>query len=40
MLADEIIEHGLKAADPHTAVDIRIGLGYTVVLLEDGRCVT
>jgi uncharacterized protein len=38
MLADEIVELGLKAADQHTAVDIRIGLGYTAVLLEDGRC--
>jgi uncharacterized protein len=38
MLSDEIIEHGLKAADQHTAIDIRIGLGYTAVLLEDGRC--
>jgi uncharacterized protein len=38
MLADEIVKHGLNAADQHTAVDIRIGLGYTAVLLEDGRC--
>jgi uncharacterized protein len=38
MLVDEIAEHGLKAAHSHTALDIRIGLGYTAVLLEDGRC--
>jgi uncharacterized protein len=38
MLADEIVAHGLKAADQHTAADIRIGLGYTAVRLEDGSC--
>jgi hypothetical protein len=38
MLVDEIVEYGLQAADRHTAVDIRIDLGYTAVLLEDGRC--
>jgi hypothetical protein len=36
MLADAIVAHGLQAADQHTAADIRIGLGYTAVLLEDG----
>jgi uncharacterized protein (DUF4213/DUF364 family) len=38
MLIDRIIEHGLKSAGLHKAADIRIGLGYTAVLLEDGRC--
>lgn len=38
MLADEILDYGLKAADGQKAVDVRIGLGYTAVRLEDGRC--
>ncbi len=38
MLANEIVEHGLKQANQHTAADIRIGLGYTAVRLEDGSC--
>ena len=38
MLTDEIVEHGLKVADQHTVVDIRIGLGYTAVRLEDDSC--
>ncbi|MBN1568633.1 MAG: DUF364 domain-containing protein [Acidobacteria bacterium] len=38
MLVDEIVEQGLAMADPHIAVDIRIGLGYTAVRLENGRC--
>jgi len=38
MLADEIVEHGLEAAENLQAADIRIGLGYTAVLLSDGRC--
>jgi|WetSurMetagenome_2_1015567.scaffolds.fasta_scaffold36001_3 uncharacterized protein len=38
MLANEIVEHGLKLANQHTAADIRIGLGYTAVRLEDGSC--
>jgi len=38
MLADEIVDFGLKAADKQKAVDVRIGLGYTAVRLEDGSC--
>jgi uncharacterized protein len=38
MLVNEIVEHGLKLANQHTAADIRIGLGYTAALLEDGSC--
>ena len=38
MLVNEIVEHGLTLAGPHTAVDIRIGLGYTAVRLENGSC--
>ncbi len=38
MLANEIADHGLTLVDRHTVSDIRIGLGYTAVLLDDGRC--
>jgi uncharacterized protein len=38
MLANEIVDHGLKLTNQHTAADIRIGLGYTAVRLEDGSC--
>ena len=38
LLNDEIVKHGLELAAGHTAIDIRIGLGYTAVLLDDGRC--
>ncbi len=38
MLTDEICEKLLSTADEHIAADIRIGLGYTAVALEDGRC--
>lgn len=38
MLVDEIVDYGLKTADRQTATDIRIGLGYTAVLLQDGCC--
>lgn len=38
MLADELAEYGLKAAEQHVAVDIRIGLGYTAVRLDNGNC--
>jgi len=38
MLADEIVDQGLKTAQHHIAADIRIGLGYTAVCLENGRC--
>lgn len=38
MLADELVEYGLTTAEQQTAVDIRIGLGYTAVQLENGSC--
>jgi uncharacterized protein len=38
MLADDIVQHGIELAQQHTAADIRIGLGYTAVRLENGRC--
>ncbi len=38
MLTDEILEQLPASAAGHYATDIRIGLGYTAVLLEDGRC--
>ena len=38
MLSDEILEQLSGFAAGHYAVDIRIGLGYTAVLLENGRC--
>jgi uncharacterized protein (DUF4213/DUF364 family) len=38
MLADEIGRQALSIADEHYATDVRIGLGYTAVALEDGRC--
>ncbi len=38
MLADEIYEQALSIADEHYAADVRIGLGYTAVVLENGRC--
>jgi len=38
MLVNEIYEHTLEMAGERKAVDIRIGLGYTAVTLEDGRC--
>jgi uncharacterized protein (DUF4213/DUF364 family) len=38
MLTDEIVDQMLPFADGHTAADIRIGLGYTGVLLADGSC--
>jgi uncharacterized protein (DUF4213/DUF364 family) len=38
MLADEIVDHGLTLAQQRAAVDVRVGLGYTAVRLEDGRC--
>ena len=38
MLVDEIYECTLSSTSGLKAVDIRIGLGYTAVLLEDGRC--
>jgi uncharacterized protein len=38
MLADEIHAEVLTIAAEHRAADIRVGLGYTAVALEDGRC--
>jgi uncharacterized protein len=38
MLADEIYKHVLTIAAEHYATDIRVGLGYTAVALENGRC--
>jgi uncharacterized protein len=38
MLADEIYTEGLAIAAEHRVADIRVGLGYTAVALEDGRC--
>jgi uncharacterized protein len=38
MLADEIYNQALAIAADHHASDIRVGLGYTAVALEDGRC--
>jgi uncharacterized protein len=38
MLADEIYQDALKISGQHSVTDIRIGLGYTAVALEDGRC--
>ena len=38
MITDEIYEQALSIAEEHRATDIRIGLGYTAVALEDGRC--
>jgi uncharacterized protein (DUF4213/DUF364 family) len=38
MLVDEICGQVLTIAAEHRATDIRVGLGYTAVALEDGRC--
>ncbi len=38
MLTDEILERLPEAAADRRAADIRIGLGYTAVKSEDGRC--
>lgn len=38
MLNDEIYREVRQIAGEHRAEDIRIGLGYTAVTLEDGRC--
>jgi len=38
MLVDEIVDRGLTLAQSGAAADVRIGLGYTAVRLEDGRC--
>jgi uncharacterized protein (DUF4213/DUF364 family) len=38
MLVNEIVDQIHTLASEHTAADVRIGLGYTAVHLEDGRC--
>lgn len=38
MLLDEICDQLLPLAANHRVVDVRIGLGYTGVLLDNGRC--
>jgi uncharacterized protein len=38
MLVDELVECGLKTAGAHTTTDVRIGLGYTAVRLDNGSC--
>ncbi len=38
MLADEICDQAFAVGADSAAADIRIGLGYTAVLLADGRC--
>jgi uncharacterized protein len=38
MLTEEIHRQVLLIAAEHYAMDVRVGLGYTAVLLEDGRC--
>jgi len=38
MLTDEIYTEALALAASRRAADIRVGLGYTAVALDDGRC--
>ena len=38
MLLDEICDHLLPLAANHRVADVRIGLGYTGVQLDNGRC--
>ena len=38
MLVDEIYDYAAGPASGIKAADIRIGLGYTAVVVEDGRC--
>jgi hypothetical protein len=38
MLAQEIVDFGLSQESFRAVTDVRIGLGYTAVRLEDGRC--
>ena len=38
MLIDQVCDFLLPAAGAHSVADIRLGLGYTAVQLEDGRC--
>ena len=38
MIYDALIERALSLAEQHTVTDIRIGLRYTAVLLDNGSC--
>jgi hypothetical protein len=38
MLIDEICDALVPAAGGHSVADVRVGLGYTAVQLDDGRC--
>jgi uncharacterized protein (DUF4213/DUF364 family) len=38
MLLDELCDQLLPAAADHSVADVRVGLGYTGVQLDDGRC--
>jgi uncharacterized protein len=38
MLAEEIYKQALSIATEHRVTDIRVGLGYTAAVLENGRC--
>jgi uncharacterized protein (DUF4213/DUF364 family) len=38
MLVDELVDYGRKTVELQTVADIRIGLGYTAVQLENGGC--
>lgn len=38
MLVEEILDQMLPSAAGHTAADIRIGLGYTAMVLDNGNC--
>ncbi len=38
MIIDELLEDGRERLNGRTVVDVRIGLGYTAVLLDDGGC--
>ncbi len=38
MVIDDICDLLLSPAAKHFVVDVRVGLGYTAVQLDDGRC--
>jgi uncharacterized protein (DUF4213/DUF364 family) len=38
MLIDQVCDFLLAAAGTHSVADVRLGLGYTAVRLDDGRC--
>jgi hypothetical protein len=38
MLIDQVCDFLLPAADTHSVAEVRLGLGYTAVELDDGRC--